>query len=309
MKAVVVGGAGFVGSHLVDRLLADGHTVDVIDDLSTGSLTNLADARSGAGGSLKVHHLDLRSAGLAELLARREPAVVYHLAVLPAGLPLVVAAEVAVAGTLHVLDAVHSAGVPKVVVTLPAVAYYGAVAAREVPVKEGQLGAAASVATVLARTVTDILALFRETRGVEYTALALGEIYGSRQRPQDGVIAELIAARLTGQPARLAGDGRHTLDLVYIDDAVDALVRAAERGSGLVINIGTGQQTAVRELHDMICAPGPDAVSGPRPSSMPLRFALSPVRARIHLAWAPWTSLADGVTHTLADATARAAES
>ncbi|HWC39327.1 MAG TPA: NAD-dependent epimerase/dehydratase family protein, partial [Acidimicrobiales bacterium] len=80
MRVMVTGGAGFIGSTLVDRLLAEGHAVDVVDDLSSGSLTNLADARSGAGNDMTFHHLDIRSPGLVELMARRPPEVVFHLA-------------------------------------------------------------------------------------------------------------------------------------------------------------------------------------------------------------------------------------
>ncbi len=300
MRALVVGGAGFVGSHLVDRLLADGHEVDVLDDLSTGSLSNLADARQHNDGTLKVHHLDVRSPAVGDLLARRPPTVIYHLAVLPLGLAPAVAGEVAVGGLLNLLDAACATGTGKVVATVPAAVFYGAVSARELPVKEGQLAPAGSVGAVLTRAVADLLAVYRETRGMEFSALAVGEVYGPRQRPSDGLVASLVDARLAGRTAVMPGDGRQTLDLVYVDDVVDALARAAERGSGLVINIGTGVQTSARDLHAMICGPEPGWLTVEGRDDVAARFALSPVRARIHLAWAPWTDLADGVAQVLA---------
>ena len=153
MRALVVGGAGFVGSHLVDRLLADGHTVDIVDDYSTGSLANLADARAINDGTLKVHHLDVRSPGLVELVARRQPTVMYHLAVLPVGLPTTTSGEVAIGGLLNLIEAAGAAEVAKIVVTLPGNVYYGGVNQRDLPVKEGQLGPAQSAGCVLARTV------------------------------------------------------------------------------------------------------------------------------------------------------------
>ncbi len=299
MRALVVGGAGFVGSHLVDRLLADGHTVDVVDDLSTGSLANLADARAMNDGTLKIHHLDVRSLSLGEVVVRRRPTVIYHLAVLPPGLPIAVAGEVAVGGLLNLLEAARAAEVAKIVVTLPAAVLYGAVSARELPAKEGQLAAAQSLAAVIARAMTDLLAVSRETRGIEFTALALGEVYGPRQRPVDGIVASFVESRMRNVAAGMPADGRQTFDLVYIDDTVDALARAAEKGTGLVINVGTGIQTSARDQHAMLCEPGPPWTSIARVDDVPTRFAVSPVRARIHLAWAPWTDLADGIAQVV----------
>jgi UDP-glucose 4-epimerase len=116
------------------------------------------------------------------------------------------------------------------------------------------------------------------------------------------VVPDLLAAAAAGRAAALPGDLRQTRDLVYVDDAVDAFVRAGERGSGLVLNVGTGVQVSLRELHR--CCVGDGALppgTGPADPGVPPRFSLSPVRARIHLGWAPWTSLADGI-----DATRRA---
>ena len=196
MRSLVVGGAGFIGSHLVDRLLAESHQVDVVDDLSTGSLANLAAARALGTGALKFHHLDVRAEELDELVGRREPEVVVHLAVLPPGLSDRLAVESAILGTLNLLDAASRCGVEKVVVALPAALLYGDVPARELPVKEGRIGEAASVRGVAARTVADLLAVYRAERGLEFTALALANVYGPRQRPEDGVVARFAAAAL-----------------------------------------------------------------------------------------------------------------
>ena len=96
-------------------------------------------------------------------------------------------------------------------------------------------------------------------------------------------------------PPRLTGDGRQTRDFVYVDDVVDALFRAGQRGSGLVVNIGTGTQTALRDLWARIAPEGGEPVLVPaRPDEL-ARFAVSPVRARIHLGWAPWTDLDEGL--------------
>ncbi len=296
MKTIVVGGAGFLGSHLVDRLLADGAAVDVVDDLSTGSLANLADARA-AGGALKIHHLGAASAECASLVGMRGPDVLYHLAALPRGggrNQLVGALD----ATMSILDAARDHGVPKIVVALPASVLYGRPAARDLPLKErpieprGERG-------VFARATVDLLDLHRERDAVEFTALALASVYGPRQRDGAGVVSTFLAAARDGRQVTVRGDGRQTRDFVFVDDVVDALVKAAERGSGLVINVGTGEQTSLRALWREIAGPSaPEPGAAPPAADEVGRFALSAVRARIHLGWSPWTNLADGLAQT-----------
>ncbi len=299
---MVVGGAGFLGSHLVDRLLAEQHVVDVVDDLSTGSLANLADARA-LGGDLKIHHLDAGAPELDALVALREPEVVVHLATLVPGVAASLGASVP--HLLNVLGAAQRHQVDKVVCALPADALYGEVPARDLPVKEGRLaeangtatGGATSVDGVIARTLADLLAVYRQRDALEFTALAMTEVYGPRQRPDGGIVGRLAAALASGEPAELPGDGRQARDFLYVDDAVDALVRATRRGSGLVVNVGTGRLTTVREVWSMLAGPdaAPPRVVPAAATDEVARFAVSPTRARIHLAWAPWTSLEVGL--------------
>jgi UDP-glucose 4-epimerase len=138
--------------------------------------------------------------------------------------------------------------------------------------------------------------VYRETHAVEFGALAMASVYGPRQRPDGGVVGAFAHALREGVAPMVHGDGRQTRDFLYIDDAVDALVRAAHRGSGLVINVGTGVGTSVRDLWDQMAGPSghPPAVSPRRPDDVQ-RFVLSPTRARIQLGWAPWTDLATGL--------------
>ncbi len=291
---LVIGGAGFIGSNLVDRLLADDVAVDVVDDLSTGGLANLAEARA-MGGSLKIHHLDAGSDEFASLLGMRQPDVVYHLAAVPRGRPSPARLGRALTTTMAVLDAARTHRVDKVVAALPATSLYGRPASRDVPLKEQPLEPR-GIRGVVARATVDLLTVYREHDAVEFTALAFASVYGPRQRAADGVVAAFRAAADERRAASITGDGRQTRDFVFVDDAVDALVRAGERGSGLVINIGTGHQTTLRALWDAIAGP-----NGPEPEYLPgapdeiTRFAVSPVRARIHLSWSPWTDLAEGL--------------
>ena len=305
MNVVVIGGAGFIGSHLVDRLLAEDHTVDVIDNLGAGSLANLASARA-SGGSLRIQHLDVPSADAETAIGLRAPDVVYHLALLPRHDAGVVAEGAAFGSALATLEAARRHGVPKVVVALPAAAMYGHPTSKALPVKEGEpsqlepLG----VRGVVATAIVDLLVSYRDLHAIEFSALALASVYGPRQRPSGGVVAALVDAATSGRPPTLHGDGRQTRDFVFIDDVVDAMVRAGQRGSGLVINIGTGEQTSIAALWERI-AELVDRTDVAEPIRAPARphdvqrFAVSPVRARIHLGWSPWTSLDEGLARTV----------
>lgn len=299
-EVLVIGGAGFIGSHLVERLLAAAVSVDVVDDLSSGSLGNLASARETArinGGDLRIHTVDAGAPELASLVSLRRPQHIFHLAVLPPGRrdPATLAASFT--STLAVLEAARQASVAKVVVLLPATTMYGDPSSRDLPLREGEI-VSRGVRGVVAKAIVDLLSLYREEHGIEFTALAGASVYGPRQHPQRGVVAGVLDAALRGEPARLTGDGRQTRDFVYVDDVVDALVRTRDRGSGLVVNIGTGTQTSLRDLAALAAksAPAPTFIAA-RPNELN-RFSVSPVRARIHLGWAPWTSLADGLAAT-----------
>ncbi len=300
MNVVVMGGAGFLGSHLVDRLLAEGHAVDVVDDLSTGSLGNLAEARS-VGGALKIHNLDAASADADSLLGMRRPDVVYHLALFPRSDRSAHVQGRGFTSALVLLDAARRHGIGRVVVALPASAIYGQPAVSALPVKEGELEPR-GVRGVAARAVVDLLVTHREHDMVEFAALAMANVYGPRQRADAGVVAAFRDALATGTAPVFDGDGRQTRDFVYVDDAVDALVRSGERSSGLVINIGTGEQTAVRDIWQRLSGgAGPEPQLGPPRRDDLVRFAVSPVRARIHLGWSPWTGLDEGLARVRAE--------
>ena len=279
----MVGGAGFIGSHLVDRLLAEQYSIDVVDDLSTGGLANLASARA-AGGDLKIHHLDAGTDEFVALVAMREPEVIVHLGLLPPGRSGTAVLTGAVRTTLQVIDASRRSGQAKVVVGLSAGALYGEVPSREQPVKEGREFAPTDERGVVAHTVVELLTTARRVDEVEFTALALGSVYGPRQRHDGGVVAAFAAALAEGRPGTIHGDGRQSRDFVFIDDVVDAFVRATQRGSGLVVNVGTGVATSIRDLWAaMAGANGPAAHMGTGPAVGLSRIAVSPTRARIHL--------------------------
>jgi UDP-glucose 4-epimerase len=308
VKTLVTGGAGFIGSTLVDRLLAEGHHVDVVDDLSTGTLANLADARATADHQLTFHQLDIRSADLDELMLRRRPEVVFHLAA-QADVRVSVArpifdAEVNVIGSLNVLEAARRSGARKVVFASSGGTIYGAPGPSELPIKESCPQRPVSPYGVTKKVVGDYLYAYRELHNLEYTALALANVYGARQDPygEAGVVAIFAVRLLSGEPCTIFGDGEQTRDFVYVDDVVDAFARAAGRGSGLVINIGTGQETSVNRLYETMAkgaGVGTPAIHAPARAGELERSSLDPGRAAIHLGWKPWTSLADGTASVL----------
>ena len=308
MRTLVTGGAGFIGSTLVDRLLAEGHEVDVVDNLSTGSLSNLAAARAGSAGSLTIHRLDVRAPELVDLMARRRPEVVFHLAA-QADVRVSVArpvfdAEVNVVGSINVLEGARAAGSERVVFAASGGTLYGEPSARDLPVRESFPHRPLSPYGVSKKAVIDYLVAYRELHAMEFAALALANVYGPRQDPhgEAGVVAIFAERLLSGSPVTIFGDGEQTRDFVFVDDVVDAFVRAASRGGGLVCNVGTGRELSVNELYRVMAEQaGVDRapVYAPaRPGEL-LRSSLDIGRAGIHLGWRPWTQLADGVRAVL----------
>lgn len=292
---LVVGGAGFVGSHLVERLLAESLPVDVVDDLSTGSLANLAEARA-MGGELRFHHLDAATIEFGELVGLRRPDLIVHLAALHSGATGLRDSLQALNVTVSVLEAARHHGVRKVVTFLPAALIYGEVEVRRLPVKEGYETAPAGVPELVAKSIREALGVYREVHAVEFTSLIGANVYGLRQRPEDGVVAAFASAIIRRQDPEIFGSGKQARDFVYIDDAVDALFRALTRGDGLDINVGTGTQTTIEEVWKRLAA-GSDrrAVKVDRRAGDVQRVSLSSTRARIQLGWQPWTSLEDGL--------------
>jgi len=308
VRALVTGGAGFIGSTLVDRLLAGGHAVDVIDDLSTGSLANLAEARADRDHELKLHQIDIRDPGVVELIARRSPEVVFHLAaqadVRVSVSDPVLDAEVNVVGSLHVIEGARRGGARKVVFASSGGTIYGEPAPADLPVKESHPQQPVSPYGVAKKVVTDYLFTYRSLHDVEFTSLALANVYGPRQDPHGEAGGGAIFARLLldGETCTIFGDGRQTRDFVYVDDVVDAFVRAADRGSGLLCNIGTGVETSVNDLYGaMAASAGVDQPPNHAPARVGelARSALDPTRAGIHLGWEPWTELDSGVAEVL----------
>lgn len=305
---LVTGGAGFIGSQLADRLLAEGHRVISVDDLSTGRIANLAEAR-GYGKEFTFFNMDVRAEGLLPLFERHRPEVVMHLAaqagVRPSLEDPVHDASVNVMGLLNVLECCVKTGVRKVVYAASGGTIYGE--PKKTPVKESAAGQARpqSPYGISKKVGVDYLAFYERYRGLDFTAVALANVYGPRQDPtgEAGVVAIFAAKMLAGEQPTIFGDGNQTRDYVFVDDVVHAFALAAQRGSGRLVNIGTGIETSVNALFKMMAAitdfSGQPA-SGPIPAGELRRIALDNSLAAQVLGWKPWTHLEDGLGETVA---------
>ena len=196
MRTLVTGGAGFIGSNLVDRLLVEGHEVDVVDDFSTGSLSNLAEARGDARAGRSPSTISTSALpAVVELMARRRPEVVFHLAA-QADVRVSVArpafdAKVNVVGSLNVLEGARRAEAERVVFAASGGTLYGEPAAEDLPVRESHPQQPLSPYGVSKKAVIDYLVAYRELHALEFCALALANVYGPRQDPhgEAGVVA------------------------------------------------------------------------------------------------------------------------
>jgi UDP-glucose 4-epimerase len=307
MRTLVTGGAGFIGSTLVDRLLDEGHEVVVVDNLASGSLDNLARARERANDRLDVHVHDIVEADTPALVASADPEVVFHLAA-QADVRVSVArpafdASVNVVGSLHVIEGAMAAGARKVVFASSGGTIYGEPEAAALPVDETHPQHPVSPYGVAKKVVGDYLHAFGVLHGLDSTALALANVYGPRQDPhgEAGVVAIFAGRLLTGEPCTIFGDGGQTRDFVYVGDVVDAFYRAATRGEG-ICNIGTGVETSVNELYAAMAAAAgvetPATYAAERAGEL-RRSALAIGRAREQLGWTPKVSLHDGAGHVL----------
>lgn len=305
MQVLVTGAAGFIGSALVDRLLADGHTVVGVDDLSSGRAANLDDAR--AHGGLNFVQADIVTADLGALLAEHTPEVVYHLAA-QIDVRRSVAdpefdATVNVIGTVRLAEAARRAGVRKVVFTSSGGSIYGV--PKNYPTNETAPANPESPYAASKIAGETYLNTFRHLYGLECSHIAPANVYGPRQNPhgEAGVVAIFATALLAGRPTKVYGDGSNTRDYVFVDDVVDAFVRASgEAGGGQRFNIGTGVETSDRALHTAV-AKAAGASDAPEKAPARLgdltRSCLDVRKAQMVLGWQPRVHLEEGISRTV----------
>lgn len=307
MKSLVTGGAGFVGSNLVDALLTRGDDVVVVDDLSTGRRENLE--RALAGGATLVE-CDIRDGHTVNELARKmNPDVVFHLAaqidVRKSVADPSFDASINVGGTANVLEATRAAECPRLVFTSTGGAIYGEGDGQSLPLAENAPLAPLSPYGQSKFAGEGYLSLYQRLYGLSCASLRLGNVYGPRQDPlgEAGVIAIFCGRLLAGERPTVYGDGSQTRDYIYVGDVVAALLAAAESVETGPINVGTGRETdvleLVRSLRELRPAVGFKPEFAPPRVGEVQRISVDPSRAERELGWRAQTGLKEGLRLTL----------
>jgi UDP-glucose 4-epimerase len=307
VRALVTGGAGFIGSHLVDALVERGDSVLAVDNLSTGREENLAGALDG---DAQLTVADITDASAMErIVAEFEPEAVFHLAaqvdVRKAVEEPAFDAAVNVLGTVATLEAVRRAGDARFVFASTGGAIYGEGAGRALPLSEDAACNPDSPYGQSKLAGEGYVDHYRRVHRMAAVSLRLGNVYGPRQDPfgEAGVVAIFCGRISSGDAPVVFGDGKQTRDYVFVSDVVDAFLAAAAApaASGSVVNVGTGVEISVLELYDALRAV---AGSGDAPEHAPARpgelerIALDVTRAGELLGWQPRTTLPEGLRRT-----------
>jgi UDP-glucose 4-epimerase len=296
MRALVTGGAGFIGSHVVDALLREGGGVTVLDNLSSGRRENVAPGVVLVEGDIRD------PAAVADAFARAQPEVCFHLAA-QADVRVSVErpdydAEVNVLGTIRVLEAARAHGA-RVVFASTGGAIYGEC---ERPAPEGSERRPLAPYGTSKLAGEEYLATYNRLHGTSHVALRFGNVYGPRQDPhgEAGVVAIFLGLLATGGTPRIFGDGSQTRDYVFVGDVVRATLAGARSGGG-VFNVGTGRETSVLELYDAcrrVAGSDVEAQLAPaRPGELQ-RSVLDPSLADAALGFRAEVSLDEGLAAT-----------
>jgi UDP-glucose 4-epimerase len=305
MEALVTGGAGFIGSHLVDALVKRGDRVVVIDDLSTGRRENLDQAIDKGALLLEAEITD--EAAVIDAFEAHRPELVFHLAaqidVRRSVSEPVFDLGVNVAGTLNLLEAARRTQARRLLLASTGGAIYGEGTGRPLPLDEQAECRPDAPYGQSKYAAEGYLALYSRLYGLSTVALRLGNVYGSRQDPlgEAGVVAIFCGALLDGGTPKVFGDGHQTRDYVYVGDVVEAFLAGAESDAQGTYNIGTGVETSVLELGRQLAGVcnlefHPEMVP-PRPGEVQ-RIAIDSARAVDDLGWRPRTSLLEGLRRT-----------
>ena len=297
MRIIVTGGAGFIGSHIVDAYVAAGHEVLVIDSLWEHG----GGRRNNVGNGVSLVHMDVRDEAIARVFADFKPEVVSHHAaqhsVAISSRDPIYDAQVNVVGLLNVLEQSMRSGARKVIFASSG-ATYGT--PERLPITEATPQRPTSPYGITKMAGEQYLRFYRANRDLDFTALRYGNVYGPRQDAsgEAGVIAIFIGRFIARQGVRIDWDGEQTRDYVYVADVARANLAALERGSGECYVIGTGIPTSVNEIYRTLVrftgfeAPVEHAPQRPG-DARDAQFDASRAAAELH--WTPTTSLEDGI--------------
>lgn len=297
--ALVTGGAGFIGSHMVDRLLELDYKVVVMDDLSTGKIKNLTSAAV-------FHHTDITKPAMTEIMQREQPDLVFHMAaqtsVTESTKNPIDDTNANVLGTLRVLEASRRAGVEKIIYSASGGTLYGN--PDIVPCLDDTPVAPTSPYGMSKWVAEQYLDFYYRQYRLNYTSLRYGNVYGPRQDPhgEAGVVAIFSQAMLEGKQPSIFGDGTQERDFVSVFDVVDANIEAIDRGDGKAMNIATGEATSVNRIFEIlrsITGYKWSPIHAPQRAGEVYRIALDCTRAAQELDWSPKISLEDGLQITV----------
>lgn len=300
MKILVTGGAGFIGSHVVDLFVEHGHQVVVVDDLSTGRKANLNPAA-------KFYQVDIRSGDLERVFELERPEIVDHHAakanVRESLEQPIQYADVNILGSLNLLGCASRSRVRKFIYISTGGAEYGE--PDYLPVDEDHPIRPLCPYGVSKHSVEHYLEIYRKSFGLDYTTLRYANVYGPRQDPfgEAGVVAIFADKMLKGKQAVINGSGEQERDFVYVSDYAVANLVALDRGSGGTFNIGSGKATTINQIFRSLAAitayPLPE-VHGPAKPGEVFRIYLSYAKAEKALGWKPTIGLEDGLKKTVA---------
>jgi UDP-glucose 4-epimerase len=306
MKALVTGGAGFIGSNLVDALLARGDETLVVDDLSTGRRENL---EPGLEAGATLVEADIRDrAALEELAGHEQPEVIFHLAaqidVRKSIADPAFDASINVGGTANVLEAARAAGTRRIVFSSTGGAIYGEGEGQQLPLAEDAPLAPEAPYGQSKFAGEGYLALYERLYGLSTMPLRLGNVYGPRQDPlgEAGVIAIFCGRLRAGERPTVFGDGKQTRDYIYVGDVVAAMLAAAESEATGPVNVGTGIETDVLELARALGELGGgdfEPEMAPARTGEVQRISIDPGRAERELGWRAEMGLTEGLRVTL----------
>ena len=306
VRAVITGGAGFIGSNLVDRMLGLGAEVLVIDNLATGHMRNLHLAEGNPNFSFE--QADITDAHTSSLIANFRPDVVFHLAA-QADVRVSVAnpvfdATVNVIGTLNVLRGAVDGGATRFVAAASGGTLYGEVDPSNLPIAETEPWNPLAPYGISKKVMIDYLRSTQSLYGLQTTSLALGNVFGPRQDPhgEAGVIAIFFQHYLAGTTPTVFGSGDQTRDFIYVDDVTAAFAAASGvSGTGALINIGTGIETSVndlvRSMNELTDKPVEPTRAAERPGELD-RSVLDISLAARTLQWKPEVGIYDGLVRT-----------
>lgn len=300
MKVLVTGGAGFIGSHVVDRLVEEGHNVVVVDNLSSGKRKNVNRAAS-------LYKLDIQSGRLERVFRNERPNVVIHLAaqinVRRSVEDPIFDAQVNILGTMNVLQQAVQHGARKVIFSSSGGAIYGE---QEIyPAPESHATNPMSPYGISKLCGEHYLSYFQRISGIQVVSLRYANVYGPRQDPEGeaGVISIFLQKMLNNEQPIINGNGRQTRDFVFVDDVAEANLAAMGQDSHGVYNVGTGTETSINELFRMLATltgVSCKEVHGPAKQGEQMRSVIDPTKIRQELGWDSKVDLAEGLKKTVA---------